>query len=63
MNYEFTSRHLTLDNLERSNEDHWVFIVLCILDNVLLDNGAVRPRGLLFFSPLLTTSFDNGIVS
>ena len=59
MNYQFTSRQLTLDNLSRSNQghmtfkglrllngasltlggierlnqDHWVIIWLCIMDN------------------------------
>ena len=25
--------HLTLSGIERSNEDHWVLIWLCIIDN------------------------------
>ena len=31
-----------------SNQGHLVFIELCIIHNVLLDSGSVRPRGLLF---------------
>ena len=30
-----------------SNQGHLVFIELCIILDVLLDSGAVRPRGLL----------------
>ena len=36
-----------------SNQGHCAFIGLCIIDNVLLDSGAVRPRGLLFLSSTL----------
>ena len=28
-----------ISGIERSNQDHWVFIGLCIIDNVLLDSG------------------------
>ena len=31
-----------------SNQGHLVFFGLCIILNVLLDSGAVSPRGLLF---------------
>ena len=33
MVFQFTPLHLTLGGIERSNEDHWVLIWLCILDN------------------------------
>ena len=46
MVFQFTLRHLTLGGIERSTQGHWV--VMCIIDNVLLYNGAVRPKGLLF---------------
>ena len=45
MFFQFTLWHLTLCGIERSNQGHWVF--MCIIDNVLLDSGAVRLRGLL----------------
>ena len=45
---------MTLGGIERSNQGHWVFIGLCIIGNVLLDSGAVRPRG-----PLLHLSGKN----
>ena len=62
MNYKFTSRRLTLDNLERSNEGHWVFIgLLCIMDNIVLESGAVRPRGLLLIC-LLKLSFEQNYI-
>ena len=48
MVFQFTSWHLTLGGIERSNQGHLVFIGMCIILNVLLDSGAVRPRGLLF---------------
>ena len=41
-----------LGGIEMSNQGHWVFIGMCIIDNVLLDSGAVRPRGLLFNSAI-----------
>ena len=54
MVFQFTPLHLTLGGIERSNQDHWVLIWLCIIDNYTslvqhrqLDSGAVRPRGLL----------------
>ena len=47
MVFQFTSWHLTLGGIERSNQGHLVFFGLCIMLNVLLDSGAVRPRGLL----------------
>ena len=34
--------------MDRSNQGHLVFIGLYIILRVLLDSGAVRPRGLLF---------------
>ena len=49
MVFQFTSWHLTLGGIERSNQGHLVFIGLYIILSVLLDSGAVRPRGLLFF--------------
>ena len=33
MVFQFTPLHLTLGGIERSNEDHWVLIWLCIIDN------------------------------
>ena len=48
MVFKFTSWHLTLGGIERSNQGHLVFIGLYIILSVLLDSGAVRPRGLLF---------------
>ena len=57
MVFQFTPLHLTLGGIERSNQDHWVLIWLCIIDNYIslvyhrqLDSGAVRPRGLLFYN-------------
>ena len=47
MVFQFTSWHLTLDGIERSNQGHLVFIGLYIILSVLLDSGAVRPRNLL----------------
>ena len=44
---QFTPCHLTFGGIEWSNQGHWVFIGLCIIDNVLLDSWTVRPRGLL----------------
>ena len=41
---------MTLGDIERSNQGNLVFIGLCIIHNVLLDSGAVRPRGLLFLN-------------
>ena len=38
-----------LGGIERSCQCHCVFIGLCIIDDVLLDSGAVRPWGLLLF--------------
>ena len=52
MVFQFTPWHLTLGGIEKSNQGHWVFIGLCIIDNVLLDIGVVMPRGLFFLSPL-----------
>ena len=102
MKYEFTSGHVTLDNLSSSNQGHmtfkrfyllngasyhilhethiyiinhiwsfslshewhltvalkgkikviWFSFGLCIIDNVLLDSGAFRPRGLLLFNKM-----------
>ena len=39
-----------------SNQGHLVFIGLCIMHNVLLDSGAVRPRGPLLceLGPIVT---------
>ena len=48
MVFQFTSWHLTLGGIERLNQGHLVFIGLYIILSVLLDSGAVRPRGLLF---------------
>ena len=49
MVFQFTPWHLTLGGIERSNQGHWVFIGLCIICKcIILDSGAVRPRGLLF---------------
>ena len=31
--FSFTPLHLTLGGIERSNQDHWVLIWLCIIDN------------------------------
>ena len=31
--FQFTPLHLTLGGIERSNQDHWVLIWLCIMDN------------------------------
>ena len=45
---QFTSWHLILGGIERSNQGHLVFIWLYIILSVLLDSGAVKPRGLLF---------------
>ena len=45
--------HLTLGGIERSNQGHWVLIWLCIIGNVLLDSGAVRPRCLLLSTHLV----------
>ena len=50
MIFQFTPWHLTLGDIERSNQGNCVFIGLCIIDNVSLDSGAVRPRGLLLLS-------------
>ena len=36
-----------LGGIERSNQGHLVFIGLYVILSVLLDSGAVRPRGLL----------------
>ena len=47
MVFQFIWWHLTLGGIERSNQGHLVFIGLCIMHNVLLDSGAVMPRGLL----------------
>ena len=47
MVFQFTSLHLTLGGIERSNQGHLVFIGLYIILSVLLDSGTVRPRGLL----------------
>ena len=47
MVFQFTSWHLTLGGIERSNQGHLVFIGLYIILGVLLDSGAVGPRGLL----------------
>ena len=33
MVFQFTPLHLTLGGIERSNQDHWVLIWLCIIDN------------------------------
>ena len=46
-----------LGGIERSTQCHWVF--MCIIDNVLLDSGAVRPRGLLFTISLHFCQFCN----
>ena len=50
---EFTLLHLTLGGKERFNKGHLVFIWLCIIHNVILDSGAIRPRSLLLW-------FDGG---
>ena len=47
MIFQFTSGHLTLGGIEMSNQGHLVFIGLYVILSVLLDSGAVRPRGLL----------------
>ena len=33
MVFQFTPLHLTLGGIERSNQDHWVLIWQCIMDN------------------------------
>ena len=33
MVFQFATLHLTLGGIERSNQDHWVLIWLCIKDN------------------------------
>ena len=33
MVFQFTPLHLTSGGIERSNQDHWVLIWLCIIDN------------------------------
>ena len=33
MVFQFTPLHLTLGGIERSNQDHWILIWLCIVDN------------------------------
>ena len=48
MVFQFTWLNFTLGGNERSNQGRSVFIGLCIIHNVLLDSGAVRPRGLLY---------------
>ena len=48
MVFQFTLWHLVLGGIEMSNQCHLVFIGLCIIHNVLLDSGALRPRCLLF---------------
>ena len=48
MVFHFTLWHLALGGIERSNQGYLVFIGVCIIYNILLDSGAVRPRGLLF---------------
>ena len=61
MVFQFTSWHLTLGGIKRSNQGHLVFIRLYIILSVLLDSGVVRPRGLLFmevdFIECFTTTF------
>ena len=47
--FQFIPGHLTFAGIERLNQGHWVFIGLYIIDYVLLDSGAVRLRGLLYF--------------
>ena len=59
--FHFTSWHLTLGGIERSNQDHLVFIGLNIILSVLLNSGAVSPRGLLLvilFTALLQNVMD-----
>ena len=56
--YKLCTKHIysvsvgtrSLGGIERSNQGRLVFIGLCIIHNVLLDSGAVRPRCLLFLS-------------
>ena len=33
MVFQFTPLHYTLGGIERSNQDHWILIWLCIIDN------------------------------
>ena len=33
MVFQFSPLHLTLGGIERSNQDHWVLIWLCIIDH------------------------------
>ena len=40
--------HTTFSYTERSNQGHYEFMGLFTIDPVLLDNEAIRPRGLLF---------------
>ena len=44
MVFQFSAIFSQLGGIEKSNQCHRVFIGLCIIDNVLLDSGAVRPR-------------------
>ena len=54
MVFQFTLWHLTLGGIERSNQGHWVFIGMCIIYKcIILDSGAVRPRGLLLLFHLI----------
>ena len=43
MVFQFTPLHLTLGGIERSNQDHWVLIWLCIIDTKAIRDGRPRP--------------------
>ena len=53
MDFQFTLWHFALGGIERFNQGHLVFIGLCIIHNVLLDSGAIKPRNFLLW-------FDGG---
>ena len=59
MNYQFTSRQLTLDNLSRSNQGHMTFKRLHLLKWSILSNFACNPCSksymLFMFTPLHLT--------
>ena len=64
MVFQFTSLHLTLGGIERSNQGQLVFIGLYIMLSVLLDSGTVRPRGpLLPFHKLSKPNVNNTYMS
>ena len=64
MVFQFTSLHLTLGDIERSNQGHLVFIGLYIILSVLLDSVTVRPRCLLLpFHKLSKPNVNNTYMS